>query len=132
VKSRLSIVIISLVVLILSGMHCYLLDGLNGWIIGLIENTDTEYTAHYSDTKFRAVRKGASAGEVFELLGPPLRAWFYFNGTWIECPAQSAFDTNMVVSCDWSFSPSGGNYLQRRILFRKAKVSIKDAMFYID
>lgn len=121
-----------LVVFSIIVFNYFLLDGLSGWIISYIDTSDTVYAQNYSDAKYRFVNKGSKAEEVFSLLGPPLKAWVYLNGEWNKCRYEVAFNTNTIVSCEWSYSPSGGSYHRRSIEFKKGIVVAKQSEYYID
>jgi hypothetical protein len=59
-------------------LHLRLLDGLDGFILGLFLSEDTRYAEGYSDAAFRRIRKGMTTSQVVSLIGHPIaQSWTY-------------------------------------------------------
>jgi outer membrane protein assembly factor BamE (lipoprotein component of BamABCDE complex) len=94
-----------------------LLDGLEGVLLSLMAQEDTQYSPGYSDGGFRAVKVGMEAAEVERLLGKPLDQRIMPGGTY------------------WYFarSPGSTHYRMRIIRFdANGRVREKWSGFYLD
>lgn len=107
-------------------LHSRQLDGLDGWLFGMMLTEDTVYAAGYSDAAFRRVKAGMTADTVVSILGEPLRIrtdLFPFRTRAVE----------MSDEC-WAYTVSPGNtdYRQRRIFFSNGIVSVKESSIWVD
>jgi hypothetical protein len=101
----------------LVALQLALLDGLEGVLLSLMVQEDTQYSPGYSDRGFRAVRMGMEASEVERLLGKPLNQRVKPDETY------------------WYFarSPGSTHYRVRIIRFySNGRVREKLSYFYLD
>jgi outer membrane protein assembly factor BamE (lipoprotein component of BamABCDE complex) len=105
------------VIVMLGGLHVFLLDGLDGFFFGLSNDESTHYAQGYSDNQFRRVRSGMREAEVFALLGEPLSRY----------PVRGE-------RTGWLYSERGGDgdYRVRVIIFREGEVTERISEYYVD
>lgn len=147
-------------VAILVGIHSYLLDGLDGWLLSL-SGEDTLYAPAYSDAKFRRVSRGMTQAEVLRLLGNPLaetwryerpecKEWIFFERQRVqEVVAESeklkSIKAGSVseevlriagvptsVSLIYARSPTDNSHRVRSIHLQQGKVTSATHYFYAD
>ena len=105
---------------LLVGLHCYLLDGLDGYFFRAGLGLDTTvYARGYSEAAFRKVSVGLTTAEVLKLLGEPLDKW-------------SVEDLPGVTGMRWTKTPCDGSYAVRVILFERGQVIKKNSEYYVD
>jgi hypothetical protein len=102
-------------------LHMWLLDGLDGTVLGIALREDTAYASGYSAAGFRGLTMGMSQAEVEERLGPPHSRWT------LERPGDGPDS-----GAQWSHSPGDTHYRRRVILYRRGHVAKKHAGFYVD
>ena len=110
--------VVTLIVLSLAAVHRYHLDGLNGWLLSLGAEEDTEYAAGYSDKAFRNVRSGMTEANVLALLGEPLE--------------KSPRRPDGTEGWRYARSPSDASYRVRVIRLRHGIVTSVRHHFYYD
>ena len=106
---------------VLGAIHLVLIDGLDGWLWGLLPGEDTVYSPGYSNAAFRRVHRGMTVEQVHALLGPPHDRWY---PPWTK--------DGIEFGERWSYSPGDTNYRSRVVLFGKGRVLRKHAEFYMD
>ena len=147
-----------LTLLVLGSLHFYLLDGIDGLLWSWAFADDTQYTARYSDWKFRRVGKAMSEQEVRDLIGDPFtEVWWYegdykvmFEGDSVVAtygararsgPVKEDMSRASVLEIAgaplrkrWIFTRSahGDSYRTRIVEFTGLRVTEKIHDFYID
>lgn len=106
--------------------HSFLMDGLDGWLLGLTLTEDTVYAAGYSDSAFRQVKIGMTADAVVSILGDPLR----FRSD----PYALRVRAGRTSGECWAYTLTPGNthYRQRLICFSNGIVSAKESSLWVD
>jgi hypothetical protein len=140
-------------------LHYWLLDGLPGFVLGVLLREDTVYAQRYSDRGFRAVRVGMSEQEVEHLLGRPLhetldwragcdRLFFYDGlvGRYVSESCQEAdirermpkaevvkrFGPPTETSWVYTDSPTDTHYRLRVVTFAAGRVIKVKRGLYLD
>lgn len=81
--------------------HFTSLDGVPGLVLRWILRDDTQYSAGYSDSAFRAVHAGMSAEEVLTTLGRPLgEVWMIETKPTDKCLSVSLENDRIVHGCE--------------------------------
>lgn len=117
---------------VLSMLHSYHLDGLDGWILSRLEADSTVYADKYTDRAFRSIKRGMFFSDVIDLLGPPLDVWAEKDDSWFRVPYSDVSPVGSRIMSAWSKSPESRSYHIRRIVFENGVVDRKISSFYLD
>ena len=99
-----------------------LLDGVDGVILSLAFETDTEYAPGYSDSRFLLIQPGMSRDLVHQILGEPFESW----------PSDEWSRSRWDFTESWARSPTDTHRFLRQIRFRDSRVVEIVSEFYID
>lgn len=92
------------------------IDGFWGVVGSILLPEDTEYAQGYNHSAFLTVRKGMSADEVYQLLGP----------------AISSSQRGDIMRRFYSRSPSSSHYRIREVRSMNGKVVDVNGYYYVD
>jgi hypothetical protein len=100
-------------------------------VISVLDGDFTVYVKGYSESKFRSLRVGMTAGQVEDIMGPPLSV-----GQWQEpVPGQPITPGDGPLHDLWRYTRSGkamGNYWEREVWFKNGVVHNIERTFYLD
>jgi outer membrane protein assembly factor BamE (lipoprotein component of BamABCDE complex) len=146
-------------VVMLTFLHVYSLEGLDGLLFSTFLDEDTVYSAGYRDSDFRAIQRGMTESQVRTLLPAPLgEVWIYDNQAmvgfsdnrvdhvYLERPMPSLGAKVGMTKCEvlgvlgeperktltYSRSKHDNSYHVRAVAFRHGKVSARLSECYVD
>ena len=111
----------TLVTFTFASLHLWMLDGLDGLILSMILEEQTEYAPGYTDRGFRDVKVGMSENKVYALIGDPLDEWTINQGKAVKSKYAA-----------WSNSPMDTHYRRRIIGLENDRVVEVTSDFWVD